>query len=856
MTTDQVPTMHHGPGPGFGGGVGGNGSSATVFPSLPPTAGSSGSSLSAASSFAASRVSGAAGVGGAGEFERWEHDLEYTYRWKVEPWSQLSPLAEYRSPVFRADALPWTLKVYKGRPRNPNVLSLYLGCDVPMNAVKKKIQITFMIGSPNDTRLAGYMRHERPVWFSSLHPTWGEETLLTLGQVAPLIKDDAIYVGVRFTILATVDDPEIVSPSPLDALFKSEAFADAFLHVSWDEREVPVVFPVLRSLLAAQSPYFAALFSSQFADASAAAHRGVRILHVDPVAFEYMLGWMYRQPSSTSILPSLTLPELEACLETAERFQVNAWAPVLMRAVRLHVTDHNVWQVWELARRFHCAATEMRAFAYIAGHFDRLCTLLVRESRASSSLLMFAGGAGAGGGENVVGSPARSPLIHHHHRVATGGSTSAHARPARSRHASVATSAGGGDFLHDPSSLASLQQAKEGIAGITLDLMRAILSADRLNVESEERVFDFFAEWVAARFEDGSAGARTRSTHPLAIPGTLVHETGGGAAGFGAAPASPWGPFPTATAGAQHGGVHSPVFPQPDLPSLDVDVEHAGLPTQHVPTELDAGGGGGETQDDAGAAAAGSPSALAAESALDAFLADDPMLDFEGPLRPPPHAQVAAPGSAAAATAQQPSAPTGQFPHDRLHSAPARTSAAGTGTGTGGSAAGSVGDSALGFGSTASSGFGGSTSGGGRFASTSGRGNTSPLTGTSAFTHHPPPPASLVSVATSPLRAPFDPLGSPRAGGASGGGWPLQWSQAATAEHQVAMTELVRLIRFPLMRKEYLSGTVERTQHVMAWPAMKDLLLAAYKYLLFPPADGAPGRVEGRGRLESPEFYI
>ncbi|KAI9152555.1 hypothetical protein H9P43_009347 [Blastocladiella emersonii ATCC 22665] len=231
------------------------------------------------------------------------------------------------------------------------------------------------------------------------------------------------------------------------------------------------------------------------------------------------------------------------------------------------------------------------------------------------------------------------------------------------------------------------------------------------------------------------------------------------------------------------------MFPQPDLPSLEVDAENAGSPTQHVPTELHTGGGGGET------------------------------------WRRVPSAEQ---------RAQQQTATAVQYPHDRLLSAPARTPA--RSPAAGGSAAGSVCDSALGFGSgyTASSGFGG------RFSST-GRGTTSPLTATTAFTHHPPLlPASLVSVGTSPLN----------------GGWPLQWSQAATAKHQVVLTELVRLIRFPLTRKEYLSGTVERAQHVMAWPAMKDLLLAAYKYLLFPPADGAPGGVECHGRLQSPEFYI
>ncbi|KAI9164557.1 hypothetical protein H9P43_008416 [Blastocladiella emersonii ATCC 22665] len=349
--------------------------------------------------------------------------------------------------------------------------------------------------------------------------------------------------------------------------------------------------------------------------------------------------------------------------------------------------------------------------------------------------------------------------------------------------------------------------------------MRSVLLAARLNVESGEPVINFFAERIPARFEDGGGSTRARAarTRPLVIPGTLVHETSGAAAGFSAAP--------------------------PNLPSLEVDVERAGSPKQRVLTELNVDGGSGETQEDAGAQA-GSLSALAAESALDAFLADDPTLDSDDPLRPPPAAQMAAgPGAATASAA-------GQFPHDRMHSAPARTPAAGTGTG--GSAAGSVGDSTLGLGSTGSSGFGGS---GGRFASP-GRSNTSPLTTTTAFTHHPPP-ASLVSVATSPLKSPFDPLGSPRSttGGASGV-WPLQWSQAATAEHQVVMTELVRLIRFPLMRKEYLSGTVERTHQVMAWPAIKDLLLAAYKYPLFPPAGGAPGRVKQRGRLESPEFYI
>ncbi|ORZ33749.1 hypothetical protein BCR44DRAFT_199222 [Catenaria anguillulae PL171] len=58
------------------------------------------------------------------------------------------------------------------------------------------------------------------------------------------------------------------------------------------------------------------------------------------------------------------------------------------------------------------------------------------------------------------------------------------------------------------------------------------------------------------------------------------------------------------------------------------------------------------------------------------------------------------------------------------------------------------------------------------------------------------------------------------------------------------IADLIRLIRFPVMRKEYLVTTVEGADHLMCWPEVRERLRETYRALL------VPDQVEGEAAIQ------
>ncbi|CAI2184086.1 18236_t:CDS:2, partial [Funneliformis geosporum] len=112
--------------------------------------------------------------------------LTYVYRWKITNWSEIRPFMEHTSPPFSADGLHWVFKFYKGRQKNPQALSLYLGIleTTPgcLLGIRKKVSIIFVLENLR-TRGMDFGKMELPVWFCDKHSTWGEENLMTLDEM-------------------------------------------------------------------------------------------------------------------------------------------------------------------------------------------------------------------------------------------------------------------------------------------------------------------------------------------------------------------------------------------------------------------------------------------------------------------------------------------------------------------------------------------------------------------------------------------------------------------------------------------------------------------------------------------------
>ncbi|KAJ3361782.1 hypothetical protein GGF32_006957 [Allomyces javanicus] len=439
--------------------------------------------------------------------------LEFIYRWRVESWSQLTPATEYRSPVFYADELPWTIKIYKGRQRNPQAFSVYLGCDQPMVAIKKQLRIAFHVEQPAPSAGNGgqgvaptrapaeFVKYERPVWFSSRHSTWGEESLLTLAEVAAsYVKDDVLIVGCRFAILSSVHDPPILPTSPLPDLFQSETFSDVTVLVHWHPTDTPTAFHAHRLVLASQSTYFATLlYSPHFAEAH---QPTVALAHTDPLAFQRLLAYLYGRADTTRA----TLDDLEVCLATADRFGTDHWKPALMRDARQWIADATVWRVWALALAYGCGMTAEQCAAYVAAHFARLARLVMASEtvvvpRVASPPPVAAATQPPEDDAMQDLAPAAQSVVEE--PVANeAAAVSAPAVVAR-RRARTLTQDGGG-IPHIQHHVAVQRQTTEaGVLGdISVDLMRAVLHADALNTDGEEQVFEFVAAWTKYHFGD------------------------------------------------------------------------------------------------------------------------------------------------------------------------------------------------------------------------------------------------------------------------------------------------------------------------------------------------------------------
>ncbi|KNE68680.1 hypothetical protein AMAG_19772 [Allomyces macrogynus ATCC 38327] len=358
---------------------------------------------------------------------------------------------------------------------------------------------------------AEFVKYERPVWFSSRHSTWGEESLLTLPEVAAsYVKDDVLIVGCRFAILSNVHDPPVLPTSPLPDLFQSETFSDVTVLVHWHSHDTPTAFHVHRLVLASQSTYFATLlYSPHFAEAH---QPTVTLAHTDPLAFQRLLAFLYGRADTTRA----TLDDLEVCLATADRFGTDHWKPALMRDARQWIADATVWRVWALAVAYGSGVTAGQCAAYVAAHFARLARLVMASETvvvprtvevASPPPVVTADDDAMQDLTPAAQSVVPEPVANE------AAAVSAPTVVARRRARTLTQDGGAGGVPHVQHHVAVQHQTEPGVLGdISVDLMRAVLHADALNTDGEEQVFEFVAAWTKYHFGDVPTPAAGENT--------------------------------------------------------------------------------------------------------------------------------------------------------------------------------------------------------------------------------------------------------------------------------------------------------------------------------------------------------
>lgn len=297
--------------------------------------------------------------------------LTYCYRWKITNWSEVRPFMEHTSPSFNADGLHWVFKFYKGRQKNPQALSLYLGIveTTPgcLQGIRKKVSIIFVLENLR-TRGMDFGKMELPVWFCDKHSTWGEENLMSLDEMDRFISNDTVSLCVKFEIQESIIDalPEVVNP--FDKLVNSQKFSDIAFRVT-DDSGREKLFYAHKGILASSSKVFEAMLTNGMKETF---EDEIPLDQTNHSAFLSLLTSIY-----TFKVNITSLSNAENLLALADRFEIMPVREECLRYFRLEMNTDNVWGIWAIAEKFSCAKTSTACRDFVALNLD---TLLDKQS--------------------------------------------------------------------------------------------------------------------------------------------------------------------------------------------------------------------------------------------------------------------------------------------------------------------------------------------------------------------------------------------------------------------------------------------------------------------------------------------
>ncbi|KAI9139600.1 hypothetical protein BKA69DRAFT_1084805, partial [Paraphysoderma sedebokerense] len=295
--------------------------------------------------------------------------LQHDYTWAIHKWTELRPLVESVSPVFWVDNLPWILKLYKGRQKNSQALSVYLGVHNAketkcLRGLKKKVAITFVVQNARNKGL-DYIKVETPVWFTEKHSTWGDEHLMNVSDLVPYIKDDTLVLVCKFQVLQSECDAQVVVESPIASLINNPQFSDvSFLVRPYDSASDFTQFHCHKAILASSSPVFSAMLTSAFKESF---EQTITLYYTDPDAFGKLLKWIYTQNADFK-----DVEDAQSCLEVADRFQILPMREECLRYLRLEISSDTIWSIWSIAVKFHCERTTTLCMKFVQQNFEDL----------------------------------------------------------------------------------------------------------------------------------------------------------------------------------------------------------------------------------------------------------------------------------------------------------------------------------------------------------------------------------------------------------------------------------------------------------------------------------------------------
>ncbi|KAG2230698.1 hypothetical protein INT48_006915 [Thamnidium elegans] len=300
----------------------------------------------------------------------------HTCHWRVPQWSQLRLGVEYSSPPLLFDDLKWSIKLFKGKTKSPEMLSIYVQIHETspgsLRGIRKNVQLALKI---NNTNPSSYYND---FGVGKKNTRWGEDSLGTLSSIIPFLSRDQVSLSVNITILksevnnmTSAASTDIMTASPFSQYIDSQDFSDiSFKVIEEDlvsehtitclrdeqEKENIRIFHGHKNILAAVSPWFKIIFTNGMKESH---QNQITISDVRHDIFYRLLKYCYTLKINID-----GVNDAYEMLKASDRFQISNIREESLRYLRQELNEDNIWDVWECADMYGCEKTTSTCASY------------------------------------------------------------------------------------------------------------------------------------------------------------------------------------------------------------------------------------------------------------------------------------------------------------------------------------------------------------------------------------------------------------------------------------------------------------------------------------------------------------
>ncbi|KAK4513095.1 DNA polymerase delta small subunit Cdc1 [Mucor velutinosus] len=315
-------------------------------------------------------------------------------------WWMLRFGIEYSSPPLLFDDLKWSIKLFKGKIKTPEMLSIYVQIHETspgsLRGIRKNVQLSIKINNTNPSSYYndfGVGKRLQPVWFSEKNTKWGEVSIGTLSSIIPFLSRDQLSLSVTITILKSEVNNKAAIPTitpPFSRYIDSPEFSDVSFRVIEEDEDLEYanklnkrdrslckeislekqqdssqekpdtnkvrVFHGHKNILAAISPWFHMLFTNGMRESL---QNEITISGVQHDIFYRLLKYCY-----TFKMDINGVTDAYEMLRASDRFQIVNIREEALCYLRQELDEHNIWDIWECADMYGCEKTVNTCVSY------------------------------------------------------------------------------------------------------------------------------------------------------------------------------------------------------------------------------------------------------------------------------------------------------------------------------------------------------------------------------------------------------------------------------------------------------------------------------------------------------------